>query len=203
MLIFRHSYMNFIAFLILLFILCCLVFFRFVLRIEFLYILKKILQSTLLFCFLCIQTILKYFSYSLHGYPTLLFQSHLFLCLSNTFLLFFILIPVFNCELLILYVLNCLIFMGMDIWSCFGWPFCCFRSIPILHCFLFLCVLLCFQDFLNSRLCYNINYYDINTFKYHVFAPMGIFQLELIYFYFPPSFHLTVGCFCPVGLSLF
>ena len=29
-------------------------------------------------------------------------------------------------------------------------------------------------------------------FKYHVFAPMGRFQLELIYPYFPPSFHLTV-----------
>ena len=25
----------------------------------------------------------------------------------------------------------------------------------------------------------------INTFKYHVFAPMGRFQLELIYPYFP------------------
>ena len=25
----------------------------------------------------------------------------------------------------------------------------------------------------------------INTFKYHVFAPMGRFQLELIYLYFP------------------
>ena len=32
----------------------------------------------------------------------------------------------------------------------------------------------------------------INTFKYHVFAPMGRFQLELIYLYFPPSFHQTV-----------
>ena len=41
-----------------------------------------------------------------------------------------------------------------------------------------------------------------NTKKYHVFAPMGRFQLELIYLYFPPSFHLTVGCFCPVGLSM-
>ena len=30
-----------------------------------------------------------------------------------------------------------------------------------------------------------------NIFKYHVFAPMGRFQLELIYLYFPPSFHLT------------
>ena len=29
----------------------------------------------------------------------------------------------------------------------------------------------------------------INTFKYHVFAPMGRFQLELIYIYFPPSSH--------------
>ena len=27
-------------------------------------------------------------------------------------------------------------------------------------------------------------------------------KLELNYLYFPPSFHLTVGCFCPVGLSL-
>ena len=31
-----------------------------------------------------------------------------------------------------------------------------------------------------------------NTFKYRVFAPMGRFQLELIYLYFPPSFHLAV-----------
>ena len=31
----------------------------------------------------------------------------------------------------------------------------------------------------------------INTFKY-VFAPMGRFQLELIYLYFPPYFHQTV-----------
>ena len=42
----------------------------------------------------------------------------------------------------------------------------------------------------------------INTLKYHVFAPMGRLQLELIYLYSPPSFHLTVGCFCPVGLSV-
>ena len=33
----------------------------------------------------------------------------------------------------------------------------------------------------------------INTKKYHVFAPMGRFQLELIYLYFSPSFHLTKG----------
>ena len=34
---------------------------------------------------------------------------------------------------------------------------------------------------------------DMKTFKYHVSAPMGRFQLELIYlFYFPPFFHLTV-----------
>ena len=32
----------------------------------------------------------------------------------------------------------------------------------------------------------------MNIFKYHVFAPMGGFQLELIYLYFPPSFHLRV-----------
>ena len=36
------------------------------------------------------------------------------------------------------------------------------------------------------------------SFKYHVFAPVGRFQLELIYLYFPLSFHLIVGCFCPV-----
>ena len=31
---------------------------------------------------------------------------------------------------------------------------------------------------------------------------MGRFQLELLYLYFPPSSHLKVVCFCPVGLSL-
>ena len=31
-----------------------------------------------------------------------------------------------------------------------------------------------------------------NRFKYHAFAPTGRFQLELIYLYFPASFHLTV-----------
>ena len=36
------------------------------------------------------------------------------------------------------------------------------------------------------------SFYNINTFKYHVFEPMGRFQLELVYLYFPPSFHLTV-----------
>ena len=42
----------------------------------------------------------------------------------------------------------------------------------------------------------------VNTFKFHVFAPMGRFQFELIYLYFPPSSHLIYVCFCPVGLSL-
>ena len=41
-----------------------------------------------------------------------------------------------------------------------------------------------FPDFSGSKI--------FNTFKYHVSAPMGRFQLELIYLYFPPSFHLTV-----------
>ena len=41
-----------------------------------------------------------------------------------------------------------------------------------------------------------------NTKKYHVFAPMGRFQLESIYLYFPPSSQLLYLCFCPVGLSL-
>ena len=34
-----------------------------------------------------------------------------------------------------------------------------------------------------------MNSFIVNTFKYHVFAPMGRFQLELFYLYFPPSFH--------------
>ena len=38
-----------------------------------------------------------------------------------------------------------------------------------------------------------INITFINIFKYHVFAPMGIFQLKLIYLYFPLSFHLLDG----------
>ena len=38
-----------------------------------------------------------------------------------------------------------------------------------------------------------------NTKKYHVFAPMGRFQLESIYLYFPPSSQLVYLCFCPVG----
>ena len=43
-------------------------------------------------------------------------------------------------------------------------------------------------------MCYlNSKSHEINTFKYHVFAPMGIFQLELIYLYFPPSFLLLDG----------
>ena len=44
----------------------------------------------------------------------------------------------------------------------------------------------------------------IIAFKYHVLCTDGKFYLELIYcyLYFPPSFHLTVVCFCPVGLLL-
>ena len=42
-----------------------------------------------------------------------------------------------------------------------------------------------------------ISFTVVNTFKYHVFAPMGRFQLELIYLYFPPSSHLIYVCFCP------
>ena len=42
---------------------------------------------------------------------------------------------------------------------------------------------------------------SINITKYHVFAPMGRFQLELIYLYYPPSSHLVYLCFCPVGLQ--
>ena len=35
---------------------------------------------------------------------------------------------------------------------------------------------------------HNFNIYRFDTFKYHVFVPMGRFQLELIYLYFLPSF---------------
>ena len=48
----------------------------------------------------------------------------------------------------------------------------------------------------SSRICmiiFIIIFKVINTFKYHVFAPMVRFQLELIYLYFPPSFHQTVA----------
>ena len=38
------------------------------------------------------------------------------------------------------------------------------------------------------------NYIGINTKKYHVFAPMGRFQLESIYLYFPPSSQLFGIC---------
>ena len=46
----------------------------------------------------------------------------------------------------------------------------------------------------NYRLCtiFSSDCLHNNTFKYHVFAPMGRFQLELIYLHFPPSFHQTV-----------
>ena len=47
----------------------------------------------------------------------------------------------------------------------------------------------------------NVKKGHIYTKKY-VFAPMGRFQLELIYLYFPPSSHLIYVCFCPVYLSL-
>jgi hypothetical protein len=36
----------------------------------------------------------------------------------------------------------------------------------------------------------NLKLVIIDTKKYHVFAPMGRFQLKLIYLYFPPSSHL-------------
>ena len=55
---------------------------------------------------------------------------------------------------------------------------------------------------MNKKYECKVNFTDINTFKYHIFAPMGRFQLELIYLYFPPSSHLIYVCFCPVGLSL-
>ena len=38
-----------------------------------------------------------------------------------------------------------------------------------------------------------------NTKKYHVFVPMGRFQFESIYLYFPPLSQLLYLCFCPVN----
>ena len=45
----------------------------------------------------------------------------------------------------------------------------------------------------------------INPFKYHVSCTDGKISVRinlLFYFYLPPSFHLTVVCFCHIGLSL-
>ena len=38
--------------------------------------------------------------------------------------------------------------------------------------------------------CFSHEQLYVNTKKYHVFAPMGRFQLESIYLYFPPSSQL-------------
>ena len=44
---------------------------------------------------------------------------------------------------------------------------------------------------LTGILHFKIRIEDLNTKKYHVFAPMGRFQLESIYLYFPPSSQLV------------
>ena len=41
-------------------------------------------------------------------------------------------------------------------------------------------------------MCVYVGFSVFNTKKYHVFAPMGRFQLELIYLYFPPSSYLIL-----------
>ena len=47
-------------------------------------------------------------------------------------------------------------------------------------------------DFEEKKVNYNIVLHVfVNTKKYHVFAPMGRFQLESIYLYFPPSSQLV------------
>ena len=77
-----------------------------------------------------------------------------------------------------------------------------FTIINIIYQIFFLFLLgNCFRgnDFASKKF-WNKNYF--NTFKYHVFAPMGRFQLESIYLYFPPSSQLLYLWFCPVGLSL-
>ena len=42
---------------------------------------------------------------------------------------------------------------------------------------------------------YIVSYISVNVKKYHVFAPMGRFQLESIYLYFPPSSQLLYSSF--------
>ena len=47
-----------------------------------------------------------------------------------------------------------------------------------------------FNSILFHKSCLLTSSIFISTFKYHVFSPMGRFQLQLIYLYFPPSSHL-------------
>ena len=75
----------------------------------------------------------------------------------------------------------------------------CLEALHVSHLYVFsgfILLLFLMFNFLSTL------YLPINTKKYHVFAPMGRFQLESIYLYFPPSSQLLYLCFCPVGLSL-
>ena len=54
-------------------------------------------------------------------------------------------------------------------------------------------LLFCYMNFKQTVKFYNLIALILK--KYHVFATMGRFQLELIYLYFPPSSHLVYLCF--------
>ena len=56
-----------------------------------------------------------------------------------------------------------------------------FSGFPFILIFVFIKWLLQLIDYKTTK---------TDTFKYHVFAPMVRFQLELIYLYFPQSFHV-------------
>ena len=64
------------------------------------------------------------------------------------------------------------------------------RAQEVVHILFARVLLLSAPDCLNTGNCqWKFAFSIFNIFKYHVFAPMGRFQLELIYlyFYFPPS----------------
>ena len=113
------------------------------------------------------------------------------------------------CEYTVKMVSHCIILLHVHIYSASsGWqkPQWMFKQLITFHVclslfgknhpLLFLC--LCYPYFGTFVFIFHLIGCTYCTFKYHVFAPMGRFQLELIFLYFPLSFHLTVGCFCPV-----
>ena len=59
-----------------------------------------------------------------------------------------------------------------------------------------------FNHILTNNVFLKFKHGSSNTFKYHVFASMERFQLELIYLFFSTVFPSNSCCFCPVGLSL-
>ena len=68
-----------------------------------------------------------------------------------------------------------------------------FTTLPSVVVLQNLCLLHSILIFISCRF-WSFLITSLNTFEYHIFAPMGRFQLELIliYLYFPPSSHLIV-----------